>query len=216
MLALDACVRYPAPHGRWIELGSSWSGTAWLRWLTADAGGRTRDRGHPTAGTCRIGAVNPARVSGAPRSRVGHRHCRRHRHHRHGGHAALPFTLVTELGIPAQRNADVGVLFGAGDEERLVVINPQSQTLAVYQGASVLVAPTFVDDINPNGPNRIQLVVLESSLVFIGDSLALLGSSVPPSEPLHQAQRGQSADHTADRSDGATGALRSASQSTRG
>lgn len=94
------------------------------------------------------------------------------------------FTLVTELGIPAQRNADVGVLFGAGDEERLVVINPQSQTLAVYQGASVLVAPTFVDDINPNGPNRIQLVVVESSLVvFIGDSLALLGSNVPPSEP---------------------------------
>ena len=64
------------------------------------------------------------------------------------------------------------------------MINPQSQTLAVYQGASVLVAPTFVDDINPNGPNGIQLVVVESSLVvFVGDSLALLGSNVPPSEP---------------------------------
>ena len=60
-----------------------------------------------------------------------------------------------------------------------MVINPQSQTLAVYQGASVLVAPTFVDDINPNGPNRIQLVRALRAIVHenatVEEALAIVG-----------------------------------------
>lgn len=90
------------------------------------------------------------------------------------------FTLVTDLGIPAQRDSDVGVMFGAVGQEVLVTIRPQSQTIAVSGGPSTLLLPTFVDDINPGAPNRVQLVVIEDSLaVFIEDKLVLLGSNLP-------------------------------------
>ena len=90
------------------------------------------------------------------------------------------FTLVADLGIPAQRDSEVGVMFGAVGEEVLVAIRPLSQTIAVSSGSSTLLASTFVEDSNPSAPNRVQLVVIEDSLVvFIGDKLVLLGSDMP-------------------------------------
>ena len=90
------------------------------------------------------------------------------------------FALVTELGIPAQRGADVGVLYGGTGQQVLVTINPQSQTLAVTTATSTLLPATFVDDIHPSGPNRVQLVVIESSVaLFLADKLVLLSSNMP-------------------------------------
>ena len=90
------------------------------------------------------------------------------------------FAFDTELSIPGQRGAEVGVLWGAAEKRMSVITNPLSRTVAVYHGDSLLLAPTIVDEIDASGSNRVHLLVLGNNVaLYLNDTLSITGSDLP-------------------------------------